>query len=57
MKKAKKLKLHLETLRQLDLPRIQGGTDTFGCGPSLNCGFLPGQLTYGCTDDSRANEN
>ena len=45
----KKLTLNRETVLALDLSRIQGGTD--GTTPTgIGCGWLPGQMTYTCTD-------
>ena len=52
----KKLTLNRETLLNLELRRVQGGTD--GTTPSgVGCGWLPGDLTYTCSDGSVANEN
>lgn len=50
----KKLTLNRETLLSLDLKRAQGGTD--GTLPSgVICGWMPGQLTYTCSDGSLPN--
>jgi hypothetical protein len=52
----KKLTLSRETLLSLDLKRAKGGTD--GTVPSgVGCGWLPGDLTYTCSDGSVAWEN
>jgi hypothetical protein len=50
MKKSmKKLAVRRETLVHLDLRVAIGGTD--GTAPTgFGCGFLPGDMTFTCTD-------